>query len=53
MEVLGMESENFWIFRSFRNVILFFLGGSDQSDSSDLSDLSDWSDYQLVDSLTC
>lgn len=25
MEVLGIESENFWIFGSFRNVILFFL----------------------------
>lgn len=28
LEVLGMESENFWIFGSFRNVILFFCGGS-------------------------
>ena len=26
LEVLGMESENFWIFGSFRNGILFFLG---------------------------
>ncbi len=28
MEVLGMESENFWIFGSFRNGILFFCGRS-------------------------
>ena len=47
-----MESENFWIYGSFRNVILFFLGEksdqsdqSDQSDSSDSSDVSDWSDH--------
>lgn len=41
-----MESENFWIYGSFRNVILFFLGDqSDQSDQSDSSDVSDWSDH--------
>ena len=52
LKVLGMKSENFWIFGSFRNGILFFLWGgeSDLSDSSDVSDKSDWSDYQLVDS---
>ena len=27
LEVLGMESENFWIFGSFRNGILFFFVG--------------------------
>ena len=43
-----MESENFLIFGSFRNVILFFCGW--ESDSSDVSDVSDWSDHQLVDS---
>lgn len=43
-----MESENFWIFGSFRNGILFFCGGE-----SDVSDVSDWSDHQLVDLLTC
>ena len=49
-----MESENFWIFGSFRNGILFFLQEkSDQSDVSDVSDESDWSDHQLVDSLAC
>lgn len=47
-----MESENFWIFGSFRNGILFFCGGeSDLFDLSDSSDVSDWSDHQLVDSL--
>lgn len=49
-----MESENFWIFGSFRNGILFFLWEkSDLSDSSDVSDVSDWSDHQLVDLLAC
>ena len=48
MEVLGIESEKFWIFGSFRNGILFFLWG--KSDQSDVSDSSDWSDHQLVDS---
>ncbi len=48
LKVLGMESENFWVFRSFRNGILFFMWGK-----SDSSDVSDWSDHQLVDSLTC
>ena len=46
-----MESENFLVFGSFRNGILFFLW--EKSDLSDSSDVSDWSDHQLVDLLTC
>ena len=40
-----MESENSWIFGSFRNGILFLWEKSDLSDSSDVSDVSDWSDH--------